>query len=325
MIVQFFIMIDNSTIQGRLDFSNLIFTKDAWFDGTTFSNNAYFNGVVFSGRAKFDGATFSRSAWFAGATFSRLAGFDGATFCEDTCFRKTAFSMLADFNKVKFSRDAYFEGASFSGNADFSKATFNSHAYFEGALFGRDASFSKATFYGFDNFGKATFCGEDLTFIKAKFNYPTTQESACRIAKNLHEKNGNRIEAGNHFFLEMEAKRKQKPWYFRYPEFILIQSMFGYGIHPGRLLYWWVLIVFIFAYIFATGNGIDEIEQWYDYIKVSLAIAIAPGYIAAIINPGSSGYRLTTGYFQLVAMLETIIGTLLWAGFIATFAKKYMK
>jgi hypothetical protein len=57
---------------------------------------------------------------------------------------------------------------------------------------------------------------------------------------------------------------------------------------------------------------------------VSFAIAIAPGYIAAIINPGSAGYRLVPAY-QIVAMIETIVGTFLWAGFIATFAKKYMR
>jgi hypothetical protein len=42
-------------------------------------------------------------------------------------------------------------------------------------------------------------------------------------------------------------------------------------------------------------------------------------------NPGTTGYKITTELCQYVAMIETIVGTFLWAGFLATFAKKYMR
>lgn len=122
----------------------------------------------------------------------------------------------------------------------------------------------------------------------------------------------------------MEARRKQKPWYIRYPEFIFIQLIFGYGVHPEWLMYWWILIITIFALVYALGNAIYGATEPFDYLKISFATAIAPGYIAAIINPGSMGYRLIPEY-QAVAIIETIVGTFLWAGFIATFAKKYMR
>ena len=74
-------------------------------------------------------------------------------------------------------------------------------------------------------------------------------------------------------------------------------------------------------------NAISGISSVFDYLKVSFATAIAPGYIAVIMNPSNStgGYRLTSGYYQAAAMVETLLGTFLWAGFIATFAKKYMR
>ncbi len=78
-----------------------------------------------------------------------------------------------------------------------------------------------------------------------------------------------------------------------------------------RLFYWY-------------ENAIIGAADLLDYIRVSFAISIAPGYIAAIINPASDGYKLIPA-FQIAAMIQTIIGTFLWAGFIATFARKYMR
>jgi hypothetical protein len=181
-----------------------------------------------------------------------------------------------------------------------------------------------ATFSGDAEFGGAKFEGDVLTFRDATFLLAKSQEEACRRAKNVLAKAGNREEEEYHFYREMEGKRKQKPWYIRYPEFLILQMRFGYGVHPWWFMYWWLLIISIFSNIYLIGNGIDGIEHWFDYIKISFAIGIAPGYIAAIINPASAGYKLIPLY-QAVAIIETVVCTFLWAGFIATFAKKYMK
>lgn len=340
-IVNSFINIVNSTIQGALDFSNSTFSEFALFRGVTFSNNAWFYGATFCCEANFEGATFKKSARFSDATFSMDAvfnlatfdgaGFDGTTFSMDAFFGGTTFSM-AFFNSATFGSEARFQGATFGGawfrgatfkNAWFYKTTFDGRTIFEGAVFGGSAIFEGATFED-ARFNEAKFEGDVLTFRDAAFLDTKDQEDACRKAKNVLEKNGDREEAGYHFYREMDGKRKQKKGYIRYPEFLFLQLIFGYGVHPWRLMYWWLLIIIIFSNIYLIGNGIDGIEHWYDYIKISFAIGIAPGYIAAIINPASAGYKLIPMY-QVVAIIETIVGTFLWAGFIATFAKKYMR
>jgi hypothetical protein len=89
---------------------------------------------------------------------------------------------------------------------------------------------------------------------------------------------------------------------------------------------WWLVIIALFAGFYYIEGGIREASNPFDYLKVSFATAIAPGYIAIIINPVSSvGYRITNEYYQAIAMIETVVGTVLWASFIATFAKKYMR
>jgi hypothetical protein len=79
-----------------------------------------------------------------------------------------------------------------------------------------------------------------------------------------------------------------------------------------------------FSILYWIGNGLNGATQLFDYLKFSLATAIAPGYIATIISPGSTGFKLAPE-FQAVAIVESIFGTFLWAGFIATFARKNMR
>ena len=107
-------------------------------------------------------------------------------------------------------------------------------------------------------------------------------------------------------------------------EFIFVQGIFGYGVHPKRLIISWGAMTIAFSILYKIGNGLNGATQLFDYFKFSLAAAIAPGYIATIISPGSIGYSLSPEY-QAIAIMESIFGTFLWAGFIATFAKRYMR
>ena len=264
---------------------------------------------------------------------------------------------FVSFSASKFSLGANFEYAQFNGKADFAKSYFNGAAFlgtqfkgraeFSWTIYNR-CNFSYAHFYESANFFGArfdeyvTFCGarfdSHANFLDTKisgvdspeifkiatFKRSEDEETVCRKAKKLMEEQGNKKEADNYFYREMAAGRRLKPRSVRYPEYIFMQLIFGYGVHPWRLIIWWGIIVLAFAVLYGIGNGINGATQLFDYIKFSFATAIAPGYIATIINPGSAGFRLNAEY-QAVAMAETIFGTLLWAAFIATFARKYMR
>lgn len=340
-IVSSLIMIRNSYFIGTVRFDNTIFKNSVDFFGTEFHGDheffgcasftgsqfhrfASFNFVKFEDTVSFDGSEFSGTADFMMSEFKGPASFSESQFNADVTFMGSRFhNPDADFSASLFSKRAFFAGCKFNG-VDFRKTTFVEDVDFGDSKFSRGSTFGGAKFRGKADLDEAKFIGDVLTLRDAKFNDPKSQEDACRRAKNVLEKNGNREEAGYHFYREMEARRKQKPGYIRYPEFLFIQMIFGYGVHPEWLMYWWILIIAIFAFIYAFGDALYGATGPFDYIKVSFAIAIAPGYIAAIINPGSTGYSLALGY-QALAMAETIVGTFLWAGFIATFAKKYMR
>ena len=290
------IKITDSKFDAEVTFKTILFESEVTFM-TTFNGDVQFDGATFKGYADFRFSTFNKDAWFREATFSEEgADFEGAIF-----------------------GTAYFIGATFKGIAYFDSAIFNEEVCFEGAKFE----------------------GDVLTFRDATFIRANSQEKACRRAKNVLAKAGNRDEEEYHFYREMEAKRIQKgiignielglgyflaitePWsfwkFFRYDvlEYIFIQKIFGYGVHPFRLFGWWLTFVLVFAIIYSIKGAIEQPDarQWYDYLWFSIATAATPGY--ALYKP--------VGMFKIIAGIEAILGTFMWAAFITTFARKFSR
>lgn len=276
------IKISNSKFEGNVCFERVFFKNPVEIQNTIFCKNAFFAESKFNGYARFSGSHFEGYTYFGRSEFNGWAYFDKSYFCQ-----------YVDFGKSLFKANAYFRGTHFEGEVIFGESQFNNVLSF------RDATFGDAT-----------------------FKDPKNQEEVCRMVKTFSEKNGNRDEAGHYFYREMEAKRMQKPWHIRYLEFLFIQFIFGYGVHPFRLWACWFGFVGIFAILYGVGHGIDDGASQLngnvtpvDYIWFSIATAVTPGY---------AGYKPTTD-FKLVAGLEAILGTFMWAAFIATFARKYMR
>ena len=153
-----------------------------------------------------------------------------------------------------------------------------------------------------------------LYLEKSQFKNPKVQEKLFRIAKNIWEGLGDRTRADEYFYREMEGKRLQKSYYKKYPE-ILIQYCFGYGVYPFRVILTWISVILIFTWIYSTQTGINGNLGFLSYLYSSVVTAITPGF----------GTYTPEGIYQLVASVEAIIGTFMWAAFIATFTRKYMR
>jgi len=255
-----------------------------------------------------------------------------------------------DFLNSNFEKYAGFLGALFRIKANFQKAIFLSNATFMDAKFLKGADFSNVIFHGIASFMDTQFEGETLSFKDTAFSRAKDQEVACLKAKRLLDDNGKREEAGYHFYREMEAKRRQKESDYRYfdyeallvcneseleprelkdflnylkyniLDYLFIQVIFGYGVHPYRLCGFWGVMVCFFALLYWIGGGIkidsDQHLNILDYLWFSITVAVTPGF---------AGYAPKSGLFQVVAGLQAIFGTFMWAAFITTFAKKYMR
>lgn len=326
---------------GQSNFKKTIFEKYVDFNNVEFRRCAEFGSQnrqeSFNNKSIFKGRTI-----FKGAKFNGIAHFEACEF-QDTGFRG-----------ARFEKEAYFQNATFKGYTNFLETFYKAYTDFNAATFsGKGVSFAEAIFFGYftdfrkvlfdgihGNFRATQFTGEFVSFRNAKFRNKSDQELACRKAKNVLSKGGNRDDEEYHFYKEMEAIRIQKgirgnsglglgdclktdTWsfwkFFLYDviEWFFVQKIFGYGVHPYWLFAWWLAFVVVFAVVYSIKGGIEESEakQWYDFFWFSIATAATPGY--ALYKPIS--------YFKFIAGVEAILGTFMWAAFITTFARKFSR
>ena len=320
------------------NFEEAEFGEDAEFGGTKFTGYAYFKGAKFGGNAHFYGAKFPSEiselemADFEAAEFGKNAYLGAIQFCGNVNFIGVKFIEYADFGETEFSEYADFRRAEFCGDVNFWGSKFGGNACFKGTEFSGDA------YFDYDQFNK------DISFEDTKFDQPTSQEVACRIAKRKKEDQGNKKEADDYFYKEMEAirlgngikgtKKMKWPWKMQisewlelvgskvwrlgrydFLEYIFLQGIFGYGVHPLRLFGFWILMALAFASIYWYYDAVEGASAWFDYVWFSIATSATPGY--ALYNP--------IGHYKIVTGIQAIIGTFMWAAFIATFARKWQR
>ena len=289
------------------------FYGDAIFNNVFFEGYANFNSCYFEKEADFTEVKFKGDAIFSAAQMLGKASFLLSKFYMNAYFIETNFGNSLDFNGSKFKKHAIFNGSHFNGKSSFWDSQFYRYALFEKSVFNSDFLLDGARFK------------EEILDLKgARFEDSKSREVSCRLAKKFSENNGDRENADYYFFQEMDARRQRKPCYIQVFEIIFVRLIFGYGIHPFRLIFCWLLFVIAFGIHYWTESGIDNTMGLPDCIKFSFATAFAPGYIANVISPGYMDYQPVLKY-QAIAMIEAIFGTFMWAGFITTFARKYMR
>lgn len=280
--------IGHSAVEGDVNFSYGTKIKvDAKIVNSNISGDVSFNEVRFGdneepfwGHVDFQRTKIGKSLLFEKSSVGFHANFYNINIKEKALFSDTIFYEKVDFRGVRI-----------GGRTSFDNSKFKKQAFFDGTKIEGQVSFDNTTFGS----------------IKS-------QEDAYLMAKTVFNNLGDRIEADKYFFKEMVAKRKQKPFYIKYPE-LIIEYCFGYGVYPLRIIVTWLIVVFVFALIFWLGNGVQDANTIYSNIYFSVVTALTPGY---------GGFK-PIGDYQLIATIEAIFGTFMWAAFVATFARKYMR
>jgi uncharacterized protein YjbI with pentapeptide repeats len=160
----------------HVDFTGVIFRKDAHFNNAHFGGVSHFDGTHFHGLANFNEVHMLGSAYFVphqglpvffertadfGDARLRLPLFTGTQFLGDAQFFRTEFDGLCIFNAdeegvpVRFAQSAEFYSCRIRGNAEFI-----------GAQFGGKADFSFCQIAGYAEFTAAQFENE-VTFYRS--------------------------------------------------------------------------------------------------------------------------------------------------------------
>ncbi len=167
-------------------------------------------------------------------------------------------------------------------------------------------SFQRATIEGETRFNDATIEGDAwfsfknisaLTFENAQFKYLEAQENACREAKIVNERRGDRELADYHFYREMEAKRKQKHPVTRTLEWP-VQYIFGYGVYPLKtIVSWFSIVLGISPFVYWIFGGVKGAETSGQCYYFSIVTATTLGY---------GDYQPKPGFFRSLASVEAI-------------------
>jgi len=325
---------ENIEVYRSISFMKSHISEEVWFENVNINHDLSFQN------SKIDGYIFFKKIKILGSLRFDLATIDGSiSFTEKGYIGKNAIFLgikkvidiriegikikghlnLANTNII---RNALLDGATIDGNVDFDRANAGYNISFDSAKIGGHVRFIRSEIGQDLRFNNARIDGKvclhttkidgNLYCKNTEFLMPEAQEEMSRVAKIRNDNLGNKIESDNYFYREMEAKREQKVWYYRYPE-IAIQYGFGYGVHPWRVMITWLSIILTFAVIYLTQNW--NYSDFLSYLYSSVVTAITPGF---------GNYR-PQGIYQLVASFEAIIGTFMWAALIATFTRKYMR
>ncbi len=263
-----------------------------WFDQGRVGGHAFFESSLIRGSISFYKGKVGGNISFDHARVDKYVWFEGVDVDGEASFNHCYLGGSISFNKSRIDENVSFYGSTIEGNA-----------WFEDAYLGGSTWFDLAEIRG------------ALCFRGTRFKYIKSQERACRSAKILWEKLGDRGKADYHFYREMEAKRKQKGYLSRYLE-LIVQYPFGYGVRPFRLILTFIGIMIAFALFYWMAEGILNVDVFLDKLRFSFLTMLIPAYGA--INA-------KTGLYGWLTILEAFIGAFTWPTFMVIFARKYMR
>jgi len=162
------IIAKETVFEGRVDFSNTTFEKEACFLDSSFRDRAYFDGARFCGPCNFSLAEFSNTGAFDGAQFAGPADFNYASFDRVASFARARFQGVSTFYLVGFNGIYVdFAGAVFYQNVSFESSKFIAYASFERCRFDKTADFHMTQFGDSLALNDAHF-GGPVSFIRSQ-------------------------------------------------------------------------------------------------------------------------------------------------------------
>lgn len=183
-----------------------------------------------------------------------------------------------------------------------------------GAKFTDDTSFEDV------DWGKEYVLGEEKN---EKFGYAA---QTYRRLKQWHTNAGIYDIAGEFFFREMEARRKElkshvKPWDKDRVALKISKLVFGYGERPWWVIRWAVLVIVISTLIYLIIGSVFEVWEssvFQNAIYFSAVSFIALGY-GNWVNLSDS---LASSIIKGLGVTESFIGVFSIALFLVTFTRK---
>jgi hypothetical protein len=275
----------------------------------------------------------------------------------DVFFDNSVFNQLVDFDGTVFNKAANFSKSHFRGDAGFSDAQFLGEASFLRCHFSVDANFSRAKFNDAD-FGQAAF---ERNFLLNNSKIYTLRLSDAHFmdGSNIHLKdfNFNRIQVrwntlkghvpfnGSVYltltknFRNLEQFEDEDQCYYRYrrekqsrqgsrkKKLIdwLVWLSCGYGVRPSHTIILSFAVILFFGVFYWAGNALIDVRPPGENAIGSISFGNAI-YFSSMEFLGRSPQNLNVlvGY-EILTIVETLVGWLLMALFLVTLSKVMLR
>lgn len=326
---------DQAAFSNTTSFQDVTFGLESSFKETHWSNDVDFAGTRFGAQTLFRYARFSGIATFDRSRFRGEVFFDKARFERPVSFREITFVRLASFTRAIFIDDADFAHCRFKKEADFSDVDFHAPVHLN-AYFGRDLILRHATGPVADlrptpkdpatesadstfsdtarvylhnaDFGRMLFDWSQLSGRLASADSANTGTlEATYGAVRRHLKNLGLAEDARSAHREWMEWRRQAlpPWSAERMWLEVFSATTRYGTDPGRLLWWALAVILLFAFIFNRQSPSGP-EGFLPCLYMSLCA------FTRLSLP-----RQPVGQTRLWIAVEAVIGWLFAVGFIA--------
>lgn len=347
-------LFDNAKIGGNTRFIKAKVKRGLSFHEAKLGGNFQFESTPAEtgGSVNFEGAEVKgdvslSSTKILGELWFRSAVIDGGLFCDSVRVVYDAF--LYDATIKGF---VVFNAARVWGELNLSQAKIGASAWFERAVIGGDVSLYM------------TQIGGEVDFKTTRFRRPEAQEIACRTAKQICERLGDRTAADDYFYREMEAKRRHSfkllsrsargltqslqadYLYVRYIENsckrrkkrvrFLLEDFYTF---ISRSVRYFITLVVEGCF----GYGVRFLRLMATYFIIVIFFGLFYFYnqqtvlgfndlennvlfsFFTIIAPGYGISNIKPWIPQASVAVEAAFGAFLWAALIAIFVKKYMR
>ncbi len=342
------IRINNSLIDGDVDFGHSDFTSNIDLSGTTFSGNASFSNSCFNSIVSLENASFLKQADFtltefkvwldlSKAIFSEKAHFDHAEIAGFSDLSFASFKGYADFKDTVFSSYAFLTGVQFDNGVDFYRTEFHRETRFYGARFLGYTNFNDSRFLDYAYFQGSDFQGPvslnrtkisdliiDWSAIEGHLVY---NEAAYQALMQRFWASGNFDDYNNCYYQYRWQKQLYEPMGFSKAIDIFSWILCGYGVRPLRTLATGFLIIILFGIIYwrvklAPRLHHDKLADGSVHEESAISAIEEAMYFSAMMFVTRPPYGLhPAGRWRYLIILEYISGWLIMALFLIIMAR----
>jgi hypothetical protein len=321
-------------------------------------NKVTIASASFAGYVNFSYTEFRGKCAFADCRFDQRVTFWQANFVAWTDFKKCEFRGEADFRSLTaqegfvltqclFAGDFLFRGSTvekkfqadssrFEKLLDLGKAKLRDYVYLEGIEQGPEQRFA---------FLNAIACMIRVCPAQIEGRLASEQEGRHEDAmqeygllkKSYQELHRYDYEDWAFYRFKVNQRRaKQLSWgkpmraIQSFADWLFLDVGCGYGTHPGRAIRMAGIIIFGFAFIYALNVELFYAEKlpFPDRDQSGVANRVMIGLITSVsvFTSGMGGIReVAVGWMNVLVMIESIMGTLLFGLFIVAFSRKVIR